>query len=212
MKKLLNLFKLNLQLFAEPGEGGDGNGINGTQPSTTPSTVNIDYNKIEEMLNKRNSSQENSFLRGYLKEQGLTGEELNQAVATFKQQKEQASLQAKQEQENMKLENARLKAEILNNQIDAKLTTLASGENVSSDKLPFLAKLIDRNGLVDDKGQIVEEKLKEAMNNVLKAFPDFKGTGNAASTGFQQIGGATNQPNGNPIDDQLDSIFGIKKK
>ena len=50
MKKLLNLFKLNLQLFAEPGEGGDGNGINGTQPSTTPSTVNIDYNKIEEML------------------------------------------------------------------------------------------------------------------------------------------------------------------
>jgi len=211
MKKLLNLFKLNLQLFAEPGEG-NGEGGNNPQPTVNTPAVNIDYNKIEDMFNKRMSSQENSFLRGYLKEQGLTGDELNQAVSTYKQQKEQAALQAKQEQENMKLENARLKAEILNNQIDAKLTALASGENVSADKLPFLAKLIDRNGVVDDKGQIIEEKLKEAMNNVLKAFPDFKGTGNAASTGFQQIGGASNQSNGNSVDDQLDSIFGIKKK
>lgn len=209
MKKL-NLFKLNLQLFANPGDGGEGDEANNAQQTNTSTAVNIDYNKIEEMLNKKNSSQENSFLRGYLKEQGLTGDELNQAVATFKQQKQQAAAQAQQEQENMRLENARLKAQILDGEINTKLSTLAGAEGVSADKIPFLAKMIDRDGLVDDKGQIIENKLKETMNNVLKAFPDFKGGSNGQVTGFQQIG-ATNTTSNNTVDDQLDAIFGVKK-
>lgn len=208
MKHLL--LPLDLQLFAEPGEGGTGGNEPGAQGGTQPATE-IDYGKIEEIISKRSTQTQDNVLKGYLKQQGLSGEELDQAVANFKSQKQQAAIKAKEEQENMKLENQKLKAQILNSNIDTKLASLAAAEGVNSDKIPFLAKLIEREGLADDKGNVIEDKVKEAMNTVLKAFPDFKGS-TQQSGGFQQIGGGGSNQNPNSVDEKLDAIFGVKKK
>lgn len=210
MSKLFN-FPLNLQLFAEPGEpGGSAGGEAGGQGGTT--VPEIDYEKMAEAIEKRTKNTTDNVLVGYLKQQGLTGEELTKAVNTYKAQKAQKATQHETEFENYKTENAQLKAQILNSNIDSKLMTLAAAEGVSADKIPFLSKLIERNGLADEKGNVLEDKVKEAMNTVLKAFPDFKGTQQQGGTGFQQIGGAGNNQNTNTVDDQLDAIFGIKKK
>ncbi len=190
MNKLL---KLNIQLFAADGgdgAGGTGTSTTGAQVETQVQQPQIDYEKMAEAINKRTSQTADSVLKGYLKQQGLTGEELNQAVNTFKQQKAAAEQNAIQEQENMKLENQKLKAQILNSNIDSKLTTLAAAEGISADKIPFLAKLIDREGLADEKGNILDDKIKEAMGVVIKAFPDFKGSVQQKNNGFQQIGSA----------------------
>lgn len=211
MNKLLSKFKLDLQLFAEPGEG-DSGGNGGNEPGAQGGNVQIDYSKIEEIVNKRSSQTQDSVLKGYLKQQGLSGEELNQAITNYKEQKQQAALQAKQEQENMKLENQRLKAQILNSNIDTKLASLAAAEGINADKIPFLAKLIDRNGLADEKGNVLEDKVKEALNTVVKAFPDFKGNSQQNSDGFQQIGSGGSDSGVNTVDDKLDAIFGVKKK
>lgn len=209
------LFQLNLQLFAESGGEGASGGA-GNDPSAqgeNSQQTTIDYDKIEEIVNKRSSQTQDSVLKGYLKQQGLSGEELNQAITNYKEQKQQAALQAKQEQENMKLENQRLKAQILNSNIDTKLASLAAAEGVNADKIPFLAKLIEREGLSDEKGNILEDKVKEAMNTVLKAFPDFKGGSQGNNNGFQQIGGDGGSNQGtNTIDEKLDAIFGVGKK
>lgn len=205
-------YPLNIQLFAEPGGDGGAENEPGAQGGTNAQqNTQIDYGKIEEIVNKRSNSFGEGVLKNYLKQQGLTGDELDQAVASYKQQKSQAEQQKIQEQENMKLENQQLKAQILNSNIDSKLTSLAAANGVSADKIPFLAKLIDRNGLADDKGNVLEDKIKEAMNNVIKAFPDFKGS-SSQQGGFQQIGGDGNQQQQSSTDDQLDAIFGIKKK
>lgn len=45
MNKLLSKFKLNLQLFAEPGEG-DSGGNGGNEPGAQGGNVQIDYSKI----------------------------------------------------------------------------------------------------------------------------------------------------------------------
>lgn len=198
---------LNLQLFAE-GDNQGGNISEGNQEGTT--TPQIDYEKMAEAINKRTSQTADSVLKGYLKQQGLTGDELTQAIESFKTQKSQAEVQKQQEFENYKAENIKLKAQILNADIDSKLTKLAAGEGILSEKIPFLLKLIDRNELTDDKGNVLDDKVKEAMNVVIKAFPDFKGTPQQ-NGGFQQIGGAGNQQQTNTTDDQLDAIFGIKK-
>ena len=201
------LFKLNLQLFAEPGEGDSG----GNEPGAQGGNVQIDYGKIEEIVNKRSSQTQDSVLKGYLKQQGLSGEELYQAVANYKNQKQQDAIRAKQEQENMKLENQKLKEQILNSNIDSKLASLAATEGINADKIPFLSKLIDRNGLADDKGNVLEDKVKEAMNAVVKAFPDFKGNNQQNDNGFQQIGSGGSDQNTNSVEDRLDAIFGVKK-
>lgn len=204
-------YPLNIQLFAEPGGDGGAGSDPGAQGGTNAQqNTSIDYEKIEQIVNKRSNSFGEGVLKNYLKQQGLTGDELDQAVASYKQQKSQAEQQKIQDQENMKLENQKLKAQILNSNIDSKLTSLAATEGVSADKIPFLSKLIDRNGLADDKGNVLEDKVKEAMNNVIKAFPDFKGS-SSQQGGFQQIGGAGNQQQSS-TDEQLDAIFGVKKK
>lgn len=210
MKNLLLKFPLHLQLFAEPGDGG-GAGSEPAGQQNTDQQLQIDYSKIEEIVNKRSSKTQDNVLKGYLKQQGLTGEELDQAVITYKQQKETAKQQAIQDQETMKLENERLKAQILNSNIDSKLSTLAAAEGVSADKIPFLAKLIDRKGLSDDKGNVLEDKVKEAMGAVIKAFPDFKNNVQN-NNGFEQIGGGGSQQQTNSVDEKLDAIFGVNKK
>lgn len=205
-------YPLNIQLFTEPGgDGGAGNEPGAQGGTNAQQNTQIDYGKIEEIVNKRSNSFGEGVLKNYLKQQGLTGDELDQAVASYKQQKSQAEQQKIQEQENIKLENQQLKAQILNSNIDSKLTSLAAAEGISADKIPFLAKLIERDGLADDKGNVLEVKVKEAINNVIKVFPDFKGS-SSQQGGFQQIGGAGNQQQQSSTDDQLDAIFGIKKK
>lgn len=209
------LFPLNnLQLFAEPGEpgaGGAAGGEPGIQGGTAIQATNqVDYSKIEEIVNKRSSQTSDNVLKGYLKQQGLSGEELEQAVNNYKTQKQQAELLKRQENENIKLENQQLKAQILNSNIDAKLTALAAGEGVAVEKIPFLSKLISRDGLADEKGNVLDDKVKEQIQEVLKAFPEMKGS--PQQGGFQQIGGAGNQQQTSTVDDQLDAIFGVKKK
>ncbi len=143
---MIKLLKLNIQLFAADGgdgAGGTGTSTTGAQVETQAQQPQIDYEKMSEAINKRTSQTADNVLKGYLKQQGLTGEELDQAVNTFKQQKATAEQNAIQEQENMKLENQKLKAQILNSNIDSKLSTLAAAEGVSADKIPFLAKLIE---------------------------------------------------------------------
>lgn len=206
------LFPLNnLQLFAESGEGiAEGDGGAGAQVTSNQNTQ-IDYSKIEEIVNKRSSQTSDSVLKGYLKQQGLSGEELDQAVNNYKTQKQQEELLKKQEAENIKLENQQLRAQILNSNIDAKLTALAAGEGVAAEKIPFLSKLISRDGLADEKGNVLDEKVKEQIQEVLKAFPEMKESPQQQG-GFQQIGGAGNQQQRSTVDDQLDAIFGVKKK
>lgn len=212
MKTFLK-YPLNIQLFAEGGDNGAGGGTGGDPGAHGDTTTfQIDYDKIAEAISKRTAGAETNLLRGYLKQQGLTGEELNQAVNSFKQQKATAQQNAIQEHENMKLENQKLKAQIINSNIDSKLTSLAVKEGIANDKIPFLAKLISRDGLTDDKGNIIDDKVKEAMNTVIKAFPDFKGNAQQNNNGFQQIGGGGSQQSPSTVDDQLDAIFGVKNK
>ena len=204
MKKF---FKLNLQLFAE-GEGDEGT-------STTTggdSGTGIDYARIESIVNKRTANTADSVLKGVLKQYGLTGEELEQAVSSFKQQKAAAEAQKDADYANATSRVKELEAQILNSNIDKTLTTLASTEGVSVDKIPFLLKLVERKDIADDKGNIVEDKAKEALKAVLTAFPDFKGTTQQQNNGFQQIGGAGSQGATSEVDAALDAIFGIKKK
>lgn len=215
MNKNKFLFPLNnLQLFAEAGgegSGGSAGGEPGASVITPTQAEQIDYSKIEEIVSKRSSQTSDSVLKGYLKQQGLSGEELDQAVNNYKTQKQQEELLKKQEAENIKLENQQLRAQILNSNIDAKLTALAAGEGVAAEKIPFLSKLISRDGLADEKGNVLDEKVKEQIQEVLKAFPEMKGNSQQQG-GFQQIGGAGNQQQTSTVDDQLDAIFGIKKK
>lgn len=217
MKKLKYL--LSIQYFAEGSSSGsnasgaaageENSSVN--QNSTGGSSTTIDYDKIAEIVSKRSSTAEDSVLKGYFKQQGLNEIQMNEAIANYKQaQVDKANAEA-QRISNLEKENQTMKAQLLNGEIDKKVTELTNG--VDSAKIPFLLKLIDRSGLTNEKGEILEEKVKGAVEAVLKAFPDFsKKTG--ASSGFQPIGsnGGSGAGNRTEIDAALDAVFGVKSK
>lgn len=211
MKEVLK-YPLHIQFFADNGaqpNTGDGNDNNGASPSAqgANSSVSIDYDKIADVLDKRGSQAQYAALKGYLKEQGVSADEMDKAIKEFKDKKEADKQSKEKEQADMLAENQRLKLQIQNIEIDKKISELAEG--VSAEKLPFLIKVIDKKDMIKQDGSIDDEKVKSAIEEVLKAFPEFKST-QQSNSGFQQIGAKSGDKAG--IQDLLDQAFGIKKK
>lgn len=211
MKEVLK-YPLHIQFFADDGaqpNTGDGNDNNGASPSAqgANSSVSIDYDKIADVLDKRGSQAQYAALKGYLKEQGVSADEMDKAIKEFKDKKEADKQSKEKEQADMLAENQCLKLQIQNIEIDKKISELAEG--VSAEKLPFLIKVIDKKDMIKQDGSIDDEKVKSAIEEVLKAFPEFKST-QQSNSGFQQIGAKSGDKAG--IQDLLDQAFGIKKK
>lgn len=211
MKEVLK-YPLHIQFFADDGaqpNTGDGNDNNGASPSAqgANSSVSIDYDKIADVLDKRGSQAQYAALKGYLKEQGVSADEMDKAIKEFKDKKEADKQSKEKEQADMLAENQRLKLQIQNIEIDKKISEFAEG--VSAEKLPFLIKVIDKKDMIKQDGSIDDEKVKSAIEEVLKAFPEFKST-QQSNSGFQQIGAKSGDKAG--IQDLLDQAFGIKKK
>ena len=86
---------MNLQKFAEGGSG-DGGGAGGstanggTSPAgtqqTSQQTPQFDYDKLASLIAGKQTVTEESVLKGYFKQQGLSKEQMDQAIASFKQQ------------------------------------------------------------------------------------------------------------------------------
>lgn len=211
MSKKINL---NIQHFAESATGSlsGSTGEQTTQAGTQTPTTAIDYDKIADIVSKRSSSAEDSVLKGYFKQQGLDEKQMGEAIASYKQAQAMKQQEEAQRISNLQKENEQMKAQILNGQIDAKAAELAGGLGVDSAKQPFLLKLIERKDLVNDKGELQEDKIKTAVEAVLKAFPDFKSSTGSSNAGFQQIGAGVGGAAGSELDAKLDAAFGITKK
>ena len=199
------MYKMNLQFFAEPAapEGPDAN-TSGTNSNSQPEPAAIDYEKIQQMLEETLAAKEDTALKAYFKQQGLSQEEAEQAMSAFKAQKAantpdvgaiQTELtQAKEVAQKAQLENA------------ATLQAVQLG--VDAKKIPFVLKLADMSEVVDKNGKINEEALKGALNKVLEALPELKHQ--SQQSGFQFGVTRSNQQQLNQ-NDQLAAIFGNKK-
>lgn len=160
---------------------------NGTQPTPqgNPAPV-FDYDKLASLINGKQSVAEDTVLKSYFKEQGLSADEMKQAIGAFKEQKAKntpdiAKIQSEVESAN----NAKLTAEV--NQ-SATLEAVKQGVDVAS--IPYVLKMADFSAVITD-GKINTEKLTEAVKKVLDDVPALKKTADN-SAGVQKIGGDGN--------------------
>ena len=160
---------------------------NETQPTPqgNPAPV-FDYDKLASLINGKQSVAEDTVLKSYFKEQGLSADEMKQAIGAFKEQKAKntpdiAKIQSEVESAN----NAKLTAEV--NQ-SATLEAVKQGVDVAS--IPYVLKMADFSAVITD-GKINTEKLTEAVKKVLDDVPALKKTADN-SAGVQKIGGDGN--------------------
>lgn len=162
---------------------------NQNEPQPTPQgnpAPAFDYDKLASLINGKQSVAEDTVLKSYFKEQGLSADEMKQAIGAFKEQKAKntpdiAKMQAAIDTAN----SAKTTAEI--NQ-SAVFEAIKQGVDVAS--IPYVLKMADFSAVITD-GKINTEKLTEAVKKVLDDVPALKKTADN-SAGVQKIGGDGN--------------------
>lgn len=175
-----------------------------TQQASAPA---IDYGKIQQMLDGTLAAKEDTALKAYFKQQGLSQQEVEQAVAVFKQQKaaNTPDVGAMQNQLTQAQEAAK-QAQIQNAAI---LAAVSMG--IDAKTIPYILKMADLSQAVGQDGKVNEENLKAALNKVLEDVPALKPQA-SGTTGFIQVGAASSGTGQQANQaDQLSSIFGNKK-
>ena len=99
---------------------GQNNNANQPNANTNTNTNNagIDYDKIQAIVDGRNAKTEDSILKSYFQQQGLSEEEMKTAIVDFKNNKAQKEKEASENSLNLQNENATLKAQVLKMQIE----------------------------------------------------------------------------------------------
>jgi activator of 2-hydroxyglutaryl-CoA dehydratase len=185
---------MNLQLFAEGGEGGNGdqNTENQQQQQTgqqqSQQTGGIDYDKIQSMLDTATAKKENAVLKSYFQQQGLSEEEVSQAIASFKATKQQQNQQQQQDNSAMQTEIAQATALAEKAQIELEATKVAMTLGIDATSLTYVLKMADLSNVKDKDGKISQDNVKAAINKVLEDVPALKPK-KEDNKGFQ-IGGS----------------------
>ena len=162
------------------------------QPQAQQTTVpESDNGKIEAMINKGTQQKENAILKSFFEQQGMTEDEVKTAVSEYKANKQKQADDQKNAYANMQKENEQLKAQILQNNINAKATDIGLDMGVDKNAVQYLVKMADLAKAVNEKNEISEEEIKNAFEEVLKNVPALKASTNS-NTGFK-VGADNNQ-------------------
>lgn len=211
-KRFRGRIPMDLQFFAEgaggTGSGGSGAGAAGGEGGAAGAAGGnggqeppaIDYERIQKMLDGTLKAKEDTALKAYFKQQGLTEEEAAQAIAAFKQQKAQnqpdaAALQGQLTDAQTKLSQAQAAAQQA--QIESAATVMAVSLGMDAKTIPYVLKMADLSKVMGQDGKINEETMKSALNQVLEDVPALKPQARG-SAGFVQVGAASGsgQPQG----------------
>lgn len=165
-------------------------GQNNNTNQTNNNSNAIDYNKIQEIIDGRNAKTEDSVLKSYFQKQGLSAEEMESAINTFKSQKaNQANMQnselskTQESLEKSKLENQKLKME-------RKAFEFTDDLNIDNKTMTYVLKMADLSNCVDKDGKILEDTLKKALEKVITDVPGLKKQ--AETTPGVKVGADTN--------------------
>lgn len=200
---------MRLQFFsdADGGNGGGGTGSGagdqggqGTQQQQAPS---FDYDKLASIIAGKQSVTEDTVLKSYFKQQGLSQEEATQAMQTFKTEKAKnnpdvAAIQTQLAQAQAMADKA---------EIERVATLEAVSLGIDAKTLPYVLKMADLSSVKGQEGKINQEAVKNALNKVLEDVPQLKPT-TSSNQGFQ-VGGSGGDQN-KATDAALKAAFGLK--
>lgn len=186
-------------------KGGNGNAQPNNGGQNTPTYT---QEQLDSMVQAREQRASNAALKSFFAQQGMTEEEITQAINTYKvnREKNKPDINAMQNQIEQ------YKQSELTARLNQQATLTAFKLGISADTVPYILKLADFSGVADESGAINDEKLKSAVSKVLEDVPQLKGE--TSKGGFQKIGadGDNNSDDKNKQNAMLRKAFGLKDK
>ena len=187
---------MNLQFFAE-GEGQDDQKTqkpddqtkkeDGQQKENPKNQTEIDYEKLMKLVEGKQKASEESVLKGYFKQQGLSKEELDSAIADYKAKKAESEPNV----DEIQKQNTELLEELNSTRVQNAATLETFKMGIKEESVPYLLKLLDLSDAIDDDGKVNQDAVKKSIEDVVKAVPGFASTKEEDSTGIK-IGGPGN--------------------
>lgn len=173
--------KFNLQFFGD-GDGQDagdgGNGSNGQKPyAVFPD---------RESFHARVGREANKMLQDKIKALGFETEEaLVNTIKEYKTKQEEYDKALNAEKEAKQGLEKKL-TDLGQRVIDTNIQLTAAASGVKPEKIKHFLKLVDRTDLeLKDDGTVDEEKIKAAVDNVLKEIPELRGIPGAGGSDFK---------------------------
>lgn len=182
---------MKLQIFADDPDSQTGSN---QEPNTSQAGAGqapqFDYDKLASLIAGKQTVTEESVLKGYFKQLGLSKEQMEQAIAAFKQQQaanqpDVAGMQNQITETQSQLTAAQAMAQQARIETSATLTAVSLG--IDAKTVPYVLKMADLSQVVGQDGNISDDAVKEAINKVLEAIPALKPQTDG-KTGFTQIG------------------------
>lgn len=214
MKKR-RLLPMNLQFFAEPDTGANGDGepnnqqggqnnqTSGQQSNNT--TPQFDYEKLASIISGKQSVTEDSILKNYFKQQGLSQEEAAQAMSQFKEQKAKNTPDVNA----IQTELVQAKEAIKKAEIEKVATMQALALGIDSKTIPYILKLAELDSTMGEDGKVNAEAVTNALNKVLEDVPQLKPVVSEGTTGFRIGNPNQNNNNNTNNEDVLKAAFGL---
>jgi DNA polymerase I-like protein with 3'-5' exonuclease and polymerase domains len=174
-----------------------------TQQGEVQQSEGIDYEKLASLIEGKQKVTEDTVIKSYLKQQGLSQEEMAEAIKTFKDKREAE----KPDVDGMRKQIADLQAQIAQDNLDRVATEEALKLGLDSKSMPYIKKMADLTKVYKADGTIDTELVNKALNQVLTDIPALKPTAKE-NRGFQ-VGGseADKDSNNKAVEEQLSNIF-----
>ncbi len=213
MEEIYMKLKIARVFFSPDGQGGS----TGQQPQQPPANQpaqqqsnqstqqSIDYAKIQQMLDGTLAAKEDTALKAYFKQQGLSQEEAEQAMSAFKAEKakNQPDVNA------MQTQLAQTQAQMQKSKVENAAILEAVGMGLDAKTIPYVLKMADLSTAAGQDGKINNETIRSALNKVIEDVPQLKPQPQNGA-GFRQVGGAGGGSGQNQTDDEkLKRAFGL---
>lgn len=172
-------------LNADGGAGGNGGAGASGEPADDPKpTPEFDYEKLASLINGKQTVAEDTVLKNYFKQQGLSPEDASEAIKAFKEQKKNSAPNI--DELNQRATTAEQRA--LKSEMKAMAYTLVDELGITNKEVPYVMRMAELKDVVQE-GAINKEKLKESMEKVLTELPQLKPS-KADDKGFKgKVGG-----------------------
>ena len=163
--------------------GSDDNGSSGKGGSGVTFTTE-QLKEISRMLAGGAEAKENKTLQSYFKQQGMTEEEVAEAIKAYKAQRDAS----KPDVEGMTKQLSEAQSAIQKAKIREEAYKMCDDVGVNVKTMGYILKMADFKDAVGKDGKIDSEKVKAAVNAVLEDLPQLK-PDKRGNGGFRQIGG-----------------------
>ena len=154
----------------------------GNEPAGTPqptnvvntSNSNMNYDELFTKLDNIVAKRVEGITKSALKDNGYEDAEMKEILSQYRASKDAKSQAAANQLSALQTENEQLKATMREKDLNNAALTEARSLSVDDKTVPYLIKLADMSNCVDEKGNVDNAKVKEALEKVLADVPTLK--------------------------------------